>query len=101
MGAAIHYDVYAGKDEVICDLVRGGYCLFYSKPGELELWGKTESRSSITVDVKAGQEHFVKGGLSLGFMVGRPNFTLIDNLIGLEEITDCKLLKKPESTTTD
>ena len=100
IGGAVHYDVHAGENEVLCDLIRGGYCLYYAKPGELELWGKTESRSSITVDVKAGQEHFVKGGLSLGFIVGRPNFSLVDSAIGLKEIADCKLLEKPASDPT-
>lgn len=95
MGAAVHYDVHAANDEVICDLIRNGYCLYYAKPGELELWGKTESKSSITVDVKSGQEHFVKGGLSMGFMVGRPNFSAVDNKTALEEIAECVLLGKP------
>jgi hypothetical protein len=95
MGGAVHYDVHAGENEILCDLIRGGYCLHYSKPGELELWGKTESRGSVTVDVKAGKEHFVKGGVSLGFLVGRPNLTVVENATGLEEIADCKLLEKP------
>lgn len=95
LGGAVHYDVHPGNDDVICDLIRNGYCIYYSKPGELELWAKTESRSSITVDVKSGQEHFVKGGLSMGFFVGRPNFTVVDNKTGLEEIAECVLLGKP------
>jgi hypothetical protein len=95
LGGAIHYDVHAANDEVICDLIRNGYCLYYAKPGELELWGKTESRSSITIDVKSGQEHFVKGGLSMGFMVGRPNFTATESKTALEEIAECVLLLKP------
>jgi hypothetical protein len=99
MGAAVHYNVYPGTDEAICDLIRNGYCLYYSNPGELELWGKTESKSSITVDIKSGQEHFVKGGLSLGFLVGRPNFMAVDNKTGLEEIAECVLLGKPPAET--
>ena len=95
LGGAVHYDVHAGNDEVICDLIRNGYCLCFANIGELELWGKTESKSSITIDIKSGQEHFVKGGISMGFIVGRPNFTAVDNKTGLEEIADCVLLEKP------
>lgn len=95
LGGAVHYDVHAGNDDVICDLVRNGYSPYYANIGELELWGKTESKSSITIDVKPGQEHFVKGGLSMGFIVGRPNFTEVDNKTGLEEIAECVLLEKP------
>lgn len=96
IGGAVHYDVHACKDETICDLIRNGYCFCYADIGELEIWGKTESKSSITIDVKAGQEYFVKGGLSVGFLVGRPNFTAVDNKTGLEEIAECVLLKRPE-----
>lgn len=64
------------------------------------LWGKTEARSSLTVDVKAGQEHFIKGGLSLGLIVGRPTLTVVPNETALQEISDCKLLLKPGSTAT-
>jgi len=101
MGGAIHYDVHAANDEVVCDLIRNGYCFYYAKPGELELWGKTESKSTITVDVKAGQEHFVKGGISMGFLVGRPNFTAVDNKTALEEIAECVLLPKPVPETPE
>jgi hypothetical protein len=94
LGGAVHYDVHAAE-EVVCDLIRNGYCLYYAKPGELELWGKTESKSSITIDVKSGQEHFVKGGVTMGFLIGRPNFSEVNARQGLEEIAGCVLLMKP------
>ncbi len=96
MGAAIHYDVYAG-DVKLCDLVRGGYCTYLAKPGELEIWGKTEAKGSVTVDVKAGQEHYVKGGLSVGVFVGHPNLTIVDQIVGSKEIEECKLLTVNQS----
>lgn len=91
VGAAVHYDVYAG-DIKLCDLVRGGYCSYLARPGELEIWGKTEAKGSVTVDVKAGQEYYVKGGLSVGVLVGHPNLTIVDKSVGEQEIKECKLL---------
>jgi len=91
IGSAIRYSVYADQD-VVCKLIRGGYCLYYAKPGEVEFWAKTESKASLTVDVKAGQKHYVKGSLSMGFAVGRPNLSLVEEQEALKDIVDCKLL---------
>lgn len=100
MGSAVRYDVHANND-VICTLVRGGYCLYYALPGELELWGQTESKGTITIDVKAGQEHYVKGSLSFGFVVGRPNLTLMQPPEALNEISECKLINGPPEESSD
>ena len=49
-----------------------GYFPYYADPGELEFWAKTESTSSVTVDVKAGDTAYVRGSVGVGFFVGRP-----------------------------
>ncbi len=90
IGSAVRYDVFA-NDELVCNLVRGGYCLHYAKPGEVEFWGKTEAKGSITIDVKAGQEHYVKGSLSMGILLGRPNLTLVEPKDAMGDLTECKL----------
>jgi hypothetical protein len=100
IGSAVRYDVHA-NNEVICTLVRGGYCLYYAMPGEVELWGQTESKGTITIDVKAGQEHFIKGSLSFGLVVGRPNLTLMVPPEALNEISDCKLINGPTAQSND
>lgn len=94
IGSAVRYDVYANND-LVCHLIRGGYCLYYAKPGEVEFWGKTESKGSITIDVKSGKEHYVKGSLSFGLLVGRPNFSLVEEQEAMKDINDCKLLNSP------
>ncbi len=100
IGSAIRYSVYADKD-VVCKLIRGGYCLYYAKPGEVEFWGRTESKGSLTVDVKAGQKHYVKGSLTVGFAVGRPNLSLVEEQEAMKEIVKCKLLKSNTGEAAD
>lgn len=100
IGSAIRYSVYADKD-VVCKLIRGGYCLYYAKPGEVEFWGQTESKGSLTVDVKAGQKHYVKGSLTMGFAVGRPNLSLVEEQEAMKDIVDCKLLPAPTDEETN
>lgn len=90
LGGGVHYDVYAGQEKV-CNLVQGGYCQYFGAPGEIEIWGKTESKGTITIDSKVGQTTYVKAGVGMGFLVGRPNFTVVDTTLGGTEIKDCKL----------
>jgi hypothetical protein len=89
VGSGVTYDVHAG-DRVIGNLKPGGYCSYFAAPGELEVWAKTEAKSSVTVDVRAGQEHFIKGGVGVGFFVGRPTLTIVDPDTGRREIATCE-----------
>jgi len=90
IGGCVHYDVYAGQEK-ICNLVQGGYCQYFGAPGEIEIWGETESKGTLTVDSKVGQITYVKAGVGMGFFVGRPNFTVVDTVLGGTEIKECKL----------
>jgi hypothetical protein len=90
VGSGVHYDVYAGETK-ICNLVQGSYCKHLATPGELELWGKTESKGSVTLDIKGNDTYYVKGGVSMGMFVGRPHLTVVDRSVGEKEITETKL----------
>jgi hypothetical protein len=91
IGAAIVYDVKRG-DKVIITTKARGYYPYVSDPGEVELWAQTESKASITLDVKAGEVYYVKASVSVGLLVGRPRLNLVSALEAEEEIVDCKLL---------
>jgi hypothetical protein len=85
----VFYDVYAGQEKV-CSLVQGGYCQYMAVPGELEIWGKTESKSSVTIVVEAGKASYVKAGVQVGLFVGKPSFEEVPATVGAGEITKCK-----------
>jgi len=89
VGCAVSFDVYAGNEN-LGRLLPGGYLTYFANPGELELWGKTEAKGSITLDVKANQIQYVKGSLSVGFFVGRPVLMVVEPEIGQQEIAECK-----------
>lgn len=93
VGSGVFYDVYAGQ-EVICSLVQGGYCQHLAAPGELEIWGKTESKSSVTINVEAGKASYVKAGVRMGFLVGKPYFEEVPASTGASEIAQCKQCTK-------
>jgi hypothetical protein len=89
--AGAFYDIKY-DDNVITTLYNGGYYPYFSTPGEKEFWAKTESKSSITLDVKAGQTYYVKGEIGPGFLLNRPHLMVVTPEIAEKEIVDCKLI---------
>ena len=77
---------------MVTTLRNGGYYPYIRDPGEVEIWGKTESKSSVTLDLKPGDVKYVKGTVGVGFLVGRPSLTVVNNDVGAAEIKECKLL---------
>ncbi len=91
VGGGVSYDVKVGET-VITTLYSGGYYPYFAKPGELELWAKTEAKSAVTLDVKAGEVYYVKGTVGVGFLVGRPHLIVVPASVGEKEIAECKLI---------
>lgn len=94
LGGGVAYDVKTGGT-VITTLHNGGYYPYFSAPGEQEFWAKTEAKSSVTLDVKPGQTYYIKGGVGVGFLVGRPHLMVVAPEIAEKEIADCKLIAAP------
>jgi hypothetical protein len=95
MGGGAGFDVHTGTkeaDRAVTYLQNGGYFPFYTAPGEITLWGKTESSASVTLDVRAGETYYVKGSIGVGLIVGRPRLEVVDNATGAKEVKVCKLL---------
>jgi uncharacterized protein YceK len=89
-GAAISYTVSVNGADV-GSLPSGGYFVYYATPGETEFTAKTEARTSVTLDTKAGETYYVKGTLGMGVFVGHPHLTQVANDVGAKEIAGCKL----------
>lgn len=98
VGGAVAYDVKVGE-AVVTTLHNGGYYPYLVKPGEVEFWAKTESRSAVTLDVKAGEVYYVKGTVGVGFFVGRPHLMVVPAATAEKEIAECKLI--PEAKTEE
>lgn len=94
VGGGVYYDIHVTNsttpDFIAGELVNGGYVEVDVPTGENEIWGKTEAKSSITLDVKNGDIHCVKGGVGVGFLVGRPNLEIVDSEKCKTEIVETK-----------
>ncbi|HEV8642485.1 MAG TPA: DUF2846 domain-containing protein [Methylomirabilota bacterium] len=88
LGPAVQYDVKRG-DTVITTMKAQGYYPYITDPGEVELWAETESKASVTLDVKPGEVYFVKAGIGMGFFVGRPRLQVVPREEGEKEIAEC------------
>jgi hypothetical protein len=90
-GAAITYPVSANGTELAV-LPSHGYFVYYATPGETEFTAKTEAKTSVTLDTKAGETYYVKGSMGFGVLIGHPHLTQVTNDVGAKEIAGCKLV---------
>lgn len=95
VGGGVSYDVKVGEKPIMT-LYNGGYYPYFSSPGEVEFWAKSESRSAVTIDVETGKTYFLKGTVGVGFLVGRPHLTIVSSETGMSEIKECKLIPEPK-----
>jgi hypothetical protein len=93
VGVAIGYDLYV-DDKVVCRIKSGvKYAIKVYKESTIEVWGKTESKESIMINTKFGEEYYIKCGLSPGLAVGRPSLVIEEKSIGEEKYLKIKKKK--------
>jgi hypothetical protein len=45
--------------------------------GKIQIFAQTESKRAVNIDVKYGKKYYLKCGLTMGILVGRPELNLI------------------------
>ncbi|WP_166963864.1 DUF2846 domain-containing protein [Yeosuana marina] len=85
-GSLIGYKIRLDNDSII-GRVRNGEKFNYktSNFGKHTFWGVTESKDSVVINIKKGQEYFVRCGINMGVAVGRPDMYLVDSNVGIRE----------------
>jgi hypothetical protein len=72
-GSMIGFKIRMDNETVIGRVRNGGKFEYKIKDfRKLEFWGKTESRTSVIIDIEKGKEYFVRCGINMGIAVGRP-----------------------------
>ena len=93
VGPIVSYDLYLG-DDIICRVKnKWKQSVQVKSLGYNSVWAKTESKTEIPVNLKAGHEYYIRCGLKMGIMVGRPSLELIDNKTGKMEFESLKTKK--------
>jgi len=89
-GSAISYDVKV-DGEIIGKMKNGAYFYTTVAPGSYVISAKTESEYTLNADFEAGETYYIRGGITVGLLVGRPKLELVFPATGEKEITDCKM----------
>ena len=84
-GSLVSYDLHLG-DSVICNVQNKWKKTFkIKKDGLNTIWAKTESKVEIPINIKFGQEYYLRCSVSMGAIVGRPKLEIVDNQVGKAE----------------
>lgn len=92
-GALVSYNLYLG-DSVICRVKnKTKESIKTDKLGHNSIWAKTESKAELPVNLKAGHQYYIRCGIGMGIMMGRPVLELVDPITGKAEFESIKSKK--------
>lgn len=82
IGMTVVYAVFINDHQV--GVAKNGFNQVFeiSEAGPIEIWGETEKKLSIKLEVEPGKEYYVKCGVKMGALTGRPKFTLMEERKG-------------------
>lgn len=90
VGAFVSYDLFLG-DTVICRVSnRWKQSVKIKKDGLNTLWAKTEAKAELPINIKVGNEYYIRCSVKMGAVVGRPKLELVDSKTGMAEYKSIK-----------
>jgi hypothetical protein len=93
MSYSIHLD-----DSIICQVKNNSVQVIkLYKEGPAELWAKTEAKKKVKINVKFGQEYFLKCTIHIGVVVPRPEVNLVQLEQGREEYNEIEERKNKKA----
>ena len=92
-GAAIGYDIYLDGEKVFRATNKSKTTIRIMTDGAHRLSAKTESEAELPLDIQFGREYYVRCGMKMGVMVGRPDLEKVDNSTGKTEFDNIPLKK--------
>jgi len=84
-GGLLSYDLHLGDSVIYRVSNSSKKTIRIKKDGLNSLWAKTEAKAEIPVNIKFGNEYYVRCSVTMGVLVGRPKLELVDNEIGKSE----------------
>ena len=86
-GALMDYDIHLGN-AVICHAPNNWKTIIkVSTFGTNVIWAKTESKVEIPINLEPGGVYYIRCGVKMGLVVGRPVLKLVDKSIGEVEFS--------------
>ncbi len=96
MGAGVTPDIHKtnlknNKDEIIGSIKPNGYIMTTITPGMYKFWAKTEAENEVKLEADPNKIYCIEHYISMGFVVGHPQFKIVDMEKCKKEIKDTKL----------
>lgn len=79
------YDVYIGSEKVYRSKKYSKKDVRIYKSGPIEIWGETDTKEAIQLDVEVGKDYYVRSDATIGTSDWRPNFTVVEAEVGKGE----------------
>ncbi len=96
VGELVNYDLYMG-DSVICRVTnKYKRTIRISQEGTISIWAQTEEKDELPIELKNGNEYYIRCSIAEGEFVGRPKIELVDKLMGRKEYLAVKTKKKDD-----
>ena len=84
-GALVSYDVRIGDTPVFRAKNGTKAEVKIYEEGQLEIWGRTETKVSLPLDVKLGEEYYIRCSVSMGALIGHPYLQKVSRVSGKAE----------------
>jgi len=82
VGVAISYDLHLDDEVVFRVKNKSKTTIRVTEEGLKTLWAKTEARVELPIDIQLGQEYYIRCGVEMGVVVGRPFMEIVNNNVG-------------------
>ena len=96
LGAAVIPDIHqtdlsTNKDNILGTIKPNGYIMTTITPGMYKFWAKTEAENEVKLEAIPNKIYCIEHYISIGFIVGHPQFKIVDMQKCKEEIKETKL----------
>lgn len=96
-GFLLGYNIKTTKDSIIGRMESGGHFDFKTKDfGLHSFYGVLETKASVSINIKKGEEYYVQCKVKSGVVFGRPVINLVENILGRTQYE--KMIKMSSKT---
>ncbi len=88
-GAAVRPNVVL-NNQVVGEAIAKGFFYVDREPGDYIAVTSTEVDRKVSFTLEKGQTRYIRFGIGLGFFVGHVYPELVDEQVGLSEISECR-----------
>ncbi|MDR0682470.1 MAG: hypothetical protein LBG15_11580 [Dysgonamonadaceae bacterium] len=96
VGSFIDYDLRLSDEWVLCTVKNNSWAsIQVSQTGWQRVWAKTEASSEAFINIEPGNVYYIRCGVKMGLIVGRPSIEVVPNEVGEAEFEAVQLSSVP------